>query len=98
MSASFEGKVAVVTGGASGIGRAIVIRLLDAGANVLIADVDLPSAQTLAGTSSAATALHCDVSKPNEVQDAVQTAVDAFGGLDVMINNAGDQFCGRPYR
>jgi len=89
MSVTFEGKVALVTGGASGIGRATVVRLLKAGARVLIADVSLAAAQSLAENNSAATALRCDVSDPTQVQAAVQTAVDTFGGLDVMINNAG---------
>lgn len=89
MSGAFAEKVVLITGGASGIGRATVLRLLDAGAKVLIADVNLSAAQSLVEKSSAATALRCDVSDPNDVAAAVQAAVDTFGGLDVMINNAG---------
>jgi NAD(P)-dependent dehydrogenase (short-subunit alcohol dehydrogenase family) len=89
MSGTFAEKVVLITGGASGIGRATVLRLLDAGAKVLIADVNLSAAQLLVEKSSAAKALRCDVSDPNDVAAAVQAAVDTFGGLDVMINNAG---------
>ncbi len=66
-----------------------MLRLLEAGAKVLIADIDLPAAQSLAETTCAATALHCDVSEPADVQAAVEATVEAFGGLDVLINNAG---------
>ncbi len=89
MTANFEGKVVLVTGGASGIGHATVKRLLGVGAQVLIADVDVRGAESLAATSDNATAVRCDVSNPDDVAAAIEAAVEQFGGLDVVINNAG---------
>jgi NAD(P)-dependent dehydrogenase (short-subunit alcohol dehydrogenase family) len=91
----FEGKVAVVTGGASGIGRAVVTRLAGAGAKVVIADIDEAAARSLAETVEA-TAVRCDVSAPEQVAAAVQAAVDTYGGLDMIINNAGISSAGGP--
>jgi NAD(P)-dependent dehydrogenase (short-subunit alcohol dehydrogenase family) len=85
-----EGKVAVVTGGASGLGEATVRLFCAEGAQVVIADVadDLgkPLAEELGG---GALYQHCDVLREEDVEAAVAGAVDAFGGLDVMFNNAG---------
>jgi len=77
---SFAGKVALVTGGASGIGRATVQLLLERGAQVLVADLD-----EVDGIPSVC----CDVSDCAQVEAAVAAAVNRFGGLDIMINNAG---------
>ncbi|ETW23062.1 SDR family NAD(P)-dependent oxidoreductase [Mycobacterium gastri] len=84
------GKVAVITGGASGIGRATVERFVDEGARVVIADVDEDRGQALA-TSLRPDAMfrRTDVSHPGQVGAVVATAVDAFGGLHIMVNNAG---------
>ncbi|HWC33840.1 MAG TPA: SDR family oxidoreductase [Mycobacteriales bacterium] len=84
------GKVAIVTGGAGGIGRAAVEALVAAGARVVIADVDAEAGEALAGQLGDAAAFHpADVSDLAQVQAAVDLAVSRFGGLHIMFNNAG---------
>lgn len=87
-------KVIIVTGGANGIGQHYCIDLVNRGARVLIADLDLRAANSLAkklnGTrASCAAACAVDVTQPEQVDDMVGTAVGAFGRIDVLINNAG---------
>jgi NAD(P)-dependent dehydrogenase (short-subunit alcohol dehydrogenase family) len=90
MSEELSGKVAVVTGGASGIGRATVELFVAAGAEVVVADVDQEGGEALAaGLGGAAAFRRTDVSDPDEVQSLVDFAVEAFGGLHVMVHNAG---------
>lgn len=90
-----EGKVAVITGGASGIGRATVMKFVQEGAKVLIADLNLAQAEAVvaeieaAGFAGAAAAAQADVSVYADVEAAVARAVETFGGLDVIFNNAG---------
>jgi NAD(P)-dependent dehydrogenase (short-subunit alcohol dehydrogenase family) len=85
-----DGNVAVVTGGASGLGRATVERFLAEGARVLIADVEDQRGQALAATLGPnAFFRRTDVSDPNQVGALVAAAVEKFGGLHVMVNNAG---------
>ena len=85
-----EGKVAIVTGGASGMGLATVRRFLDAGAKVVIADVqDEPGERLEAELGNSACYHHTDVSKESDVEAVVDRAVAEFGGLHVMFNNAG---------
>jgi 2-deoxy-D-gluconate 3-dehydrogenase len=88
-----RGRTAVVTGGAMGIGQAIVRRLHEAGANVVIADLDA-SGETLASElngsrAHSAVALHADVSLELDAHRAVTAAVEHFGHLDILVNNAG---------
>jgi NAD(P)-dependent dehydrogenase (short-subunit alcohol dehydrogenase family) len=84
------GKAAVVTGGASGIGRGIVERLVADGARVVIADVDIAGAATLADELGAAcVAVETDVRDEDSLRAAVEACVSRFGGLDIMVNNAG---------
>ena len=79
-----------MTGGASGLGRATVERFLAEGARVLIADVEDESGQALAATLGPdAFFRRTDVSDPNQVGALVAAAVEKFGGLHVMVNNAG---------
>lgn len=84
------GRVALVTGGASGIGRGIVERLVHDGARVVIADIDAERTKQLASDcGAAAMPVICDVRQEDQVRVAVQEAVDHYGALDIMVNNAG---------
>ncbi len=85
-----DGKVAVVTGGASGIGRATVERFVAEGARVVVADRDADRGEAVAGAlGEAATFVATDVTVEDDVAGAVAVAVDRWGRLDVMFNNAG---------
>jgi rhamnulose-1-phosphate aldolase/alcohol dehydrogenase len=85
-------RVALVTGAASGIGRAIATKLAAEGACVVIADLSLDKAQAAAaeiGGTDVAVGVHVDVSDEDAVQAMVDASVLAFGGLDLVVNNAG---------
>ncbi|MBY0559790.1 SDR family NAD(P)-dependent oxidoreductase [Hyphomicrobium sp.] len=88
-----NGKRAIVTGGARGIGAAIVKRLLDEGASVIIADKNIAEAERLSaklGTQNrTAIAIEVDVSSASSVRGLIYQSVSALGGLDVLVNNAG---------
>jgi glucose 1-dehydrogenase len=91
---SLEGKVAIVTGGNSGIGKAIVLALAKAGANIVIDYVADPNAteeleQQVAKLGDKAVGVEADVSKIADLQKLVDTAVKQLGRLDIMVNNAG---------
>lgn len=90
-----EGKAAVITGGASGIGRATVLKFVREGANVVIADMNLAQAEAVVGEvdalgfGGAAVAIRTDVSVYADLEAAVALSVERFGKLDCIFNNAG---------
>jgi 3-oxoacyl-[acyl-carrier protein] reductase len=89
----FDGKVALVTGAARGIGQAIALALAHEGADVIVADVDLDRAQQIAqeieGLGRKAKAVPADVSDRKAVQRLVSEALSLFGKIDILVNNAG---------
>ncbi|MCL5257043.1 MAG: SDR family oxidoreductase [Chloroflexi bacterium] len=94
-----QGKVAIVTGGASGIGRATALLFAREGAKVIIADVneDLGGqvASEIRSAGGEAEFVRTDVTKSEDVQGMVQQAVELFGGIGVLFNCAGTQFIGK---
>lgn len=86
----FEGKVCIVTGAGSGIGRAVAHSFAEKGASVVAADLDLTAARaTVNELDGDHLALACDVSDEAQVKSAVDAAAEHFGGIDVAIANAG---------
>ena len=91
---SLQGKVAIVTGGNSGIGKSIALGLAKAGANIVIDYISDPAAtdaleQQIVALGEKAIGVEADVSKVEDLQRLVDAAVKAFGRLDIMVNNAG---------
>lgn len=90
MVGELSGKIAIVTGGASGIGRATVELFVKEGAKVVIADVDSARGEELARQLGTPTLFkRADVANESEVQEVIDFAAERFGGLQVMFNNAG---------
>ena len=87
-----EGKVALITGAAGGIGRAAALRFAEEGARVVAVDIDAANHETvelIQATGGVATAVRCDVSKEADVASAVEIAETTYGRLDIAFNNAG---------
>jgi NAD(P)-dependent dehydrogenase (short-subunit alcohol dehydrogenase family) len=86
------GKVAVITGGAGGIGEVYAEALCEVGASVVVADVNLEAAERaagkLAGNGFTAIAVRLDVTSPESATQMASAAIAAFGGIDILINNA----------
>lgn len=90
MTARLQGRVAAITGGASGIGEATTRRFVEEGASVVIGDIQDDRGEALAAElGDAVSFVHCDVTVEDDVARLVDTAVDTYGQLDVMMNNAG---------
>jgi len=112
MSARFEGKVAIITGAAHGLGASHALAFAREGASVAVTDIchDLPEARYAMGTEGEvnsvvkeiqgmgqrAIGIRCDVSKAKDVENMVQRAVDEFGKIDILVNNAGIAFVATP--
>jgi len=92
---SINGKVAIVTGAASGIGREIAFELARAGAAVAIADLNIDGARTvaaeIASTGARAIGVAMDVTDEAAVNDGTASVVDQLGGVDILVSNAGIQ-------
>jgi NAD(P)-dependent dehydrogenase (short-subunit alcohol dehydrogenase family) len=89
---SLEGKVAMVTGAASGIGRGIALRLAELGAAIVILDIDAAAAKSTEeriAQQGKSRFEKCDVRSSRDCQQAVAAAIDAFGKIDILCNNAG---------
>lgn len=93
MSVELTGRMALVTGGGRGIGRALALALVEAGADVAVADVDLPAAEAvvaeIAASGHRGLAVETDVTSMPAVEAMVQTIVETLGGLHILVNNAG---------
>ncbi|OIB57134.1 SDR family NAD(P)-dependent oxidoreductase [Natrialba sp. SSL1] len=87
-----DDRVAVITGAGSGIGRTTATTFADHGASVVVADVDVEggraTVETITDNGGEATFVEADVSNPDDAQAMIDTAVDEYGGLDVLFNNA----------
>ena len=93
MTPTLAGKVAIITGGASGIGRAAARLMAAQGARVVVADINMPGGETTADSiyrdGGDAIFVGCDVTRAEDVERLVQAAVQTYGRLDCAFNNAG---------
>lgn len=89
MRVTFEDKTVIVTGGAGGFGEAIARNFASAGATVVVADIDIAKARAVADSLPSAIAVETDVTNEEAMTELVRSAEDAYGQLDVMVNNAG---------
>jgi 3alpha(or 20beta)-hydroxysteroid dehydrogenase len=90
MAGRLAGKVAVVSGGARGMGASHVRALVDEGAKVVFGDIlDAEGEAVAKEVGSATRYIHLDVTQPDDWERVVATAVQTFGGVDILVNNAG---------
>lgn len=98
---NLKGKTAIVTGAARGIGKSIAQGFANAGADIVIGDINLDGArktcEELKAGGVRATAIKCDVAKSEEADDLINLAVNEFGRLDILVNNAGITGAGKPF-
>ncbi len=89
---AFAGKTAIVTGGAKGIGEAVVRRFAAEGANVVIADIDRNTGERLAAEMGGRVRfIHCDAGREDHVRDVIRLTDEAFGRIDIIVNDAASQ-------
>ncbi len=100
MAGRLQGRVALITGAASGFGEGIARRFAEEGASVVVADINDRAGREvvddIAGGGGSASYCHADVAVAGEVKDMVARASEAFGGLDILVNNAGRAYSNRP--
>lgn len=93
MQTRFESKVIIITGGGKGIGQACAVAFAREGGLVVVADIDAEASRNtvrqIETAGDKAVFIQCDVSKAGDIQRLIKGAVDAFGGIDVLYNNAG---------
>ncbi|MFA7586373.1 MAG: SDR family oxidoreductase [Novosphingobium sp.] len=89
MAGRLAGKIAVITGAGSGMGKAMAHRFIQEGAKVVLADISGGQDDVAAALGANAVAVHCDVADEAQVEALIATAEDRFGRLDVLCNNAG---------
>jgi NAD(P)-dependent dehydrogenase (short-subunit alcohol dehydrogenase family) len=93
-----RGKKALVTGAASGIGRAVALRLAREGCDLFLLDIDLPGVTATAGAARQlgvdAIGVRCDLTRPSQITASNATMLDRWGGLDILVNNAGVAYYG----
>jgi NAD(P)-dependent dehydrogenase (short-subunit alcohol dehydrogenase family) len=87
-----DGKVALVTGGAGGIGSAVAKRFAEHGAHIVVADLREQDAQNVANNlATKSIGVGCDLAEPEQLEACFRQAVSTFGGVDILVNNAGIQ-------
>lgn len=97
MSQRLQGKVAIVTGGASGFGRGIATRFIAEGAKVIVADISAEAGQAVAqALGGGAIFQQGDVTKRADWEALLRLATDTLGGLDLVVNNAGGTYANKP--
>jgi NAD(P)-dependent dehydrogenase (short-subunit alcohol dehydrogenase family) len=90
-----KNKVAIVTGGGNGIGKATVKRFAEEGTNVVVADVDIKAAEQIAQQVTTDTLpIKCDISDKADVEQMIKACIDEFESIDVLVNNAGTRAYG----
>lgn len=89
MSGSLEGKVAIITGGAQGLGEALTERLDAEGCKLVIADINIDAAAAIAGRMREAIAIKADVTKYAECEAMAQACLDNYGRIDLLVSNVG---------
>lgn len=98
--ARLSGKVAIVTGGANGLGEAISTRMAEEGAMIAVLDRDEDGGKRVAGklsdSGAKAAFFACDVTRENDVSSAISAAAEQFGSVDILVNNAGIEGVNKP--
>lgn len=97
MSRRLEGKVAIVTGGASGFGRGIATKFIQEGAKVIVADLSVEGGEAVVQElGSSAVFQQGDVTKREDWETLLKVATEKLGGLDIIVNNAGATYSNKP--